>query len=97
MQCAESGRVSYKRTQQDTVQLFIPVEAATNKDEVDSYKVRVGKCGEASFGQCWALTSTGVYIDCSSLLRWRPTRMRWTATRFVWASARRVWAASVGV
>ena len=40
--------------------LFIPVEVATNKDEVDSYKVRVGECEASVGGKCGGLTSTGV-------------------------------------
>lgn len=40
VQCLESGRVSYKRRMENAVQLHIPVEAATNKEEVESYKER---------------------------------------------------------
>ena len=41
-QCLESGRVSYKRRSENTVQLEVPLEAATNQEEVENYKVWMG-------------------------------------------------------
>ncbi|KAG1658938.1 hypothetical protein FOA52_007130 [Chlamydomonas sp. UWO 241] len=43
VQCGESAHVSYKRREDNVVQMDIPMEAAVNKDEVESYKEREGK------------------------------------------------------
>ena len=41
VQCSESGRVSYRRTPQNVLALDIDPEAATNKDELEEYKVNL--------------------------------------------------------
>mmetsp|Transcript_62 Transcript_62/g.92 ORF Transcript_62/g.92 Transcript_62/m.92 type:complete len:885 (-) Transcript_62:589-3243(-) len=43
VQCLESGRVSYVRREENALQLDIPLEAATNKAEVEAYKEREAK------------------------------------------------------
>ncbi|GAX82603.1 hypothetical protein CEUSTIGMA_g10029.t1 [Chlamydomonas eustigma] len=40
VQCLESERVSYKQRVENTVQVDIPLEAAINKEEVESYRER---------------------------------------------------------
>jgi hypothetical protein len=44
VQCSESGRVSYKRTPANVLSLDIDPDAATNKDELDEYKVGGSAC-----------------------------------------------------
>lgn len=39
VQCSESGRVSYRRTPQNVLALDIDPQAATNKQELEEYKV----------------------------------------------------------
>lgn len=39
IQCLESGRLSYKRSLTNVLAMDIPVDAATNKDELEDFQV----------------------------------------------------------
>ena len=41
IQCLESGRLSYKRSLTNVLAMDIPVDAATNKDELEDFQVRL--------------------------------------------------------
>lgn len=40
VQCLETSRVSYKRSLANILALDIPMDAATNKDELEDFEVR---------------------------------------------------------
>ena len=40
IQCLETGRLSYKRSLTNVLAMDIPVDAATNKDELEDFQVK---------------------------------------------------------
>lgn len=66
VQCSESGRVSYKGTPQNVLALDIDPQAATNKEELEDYKVGRQACSIP--GACMAVKQISEYHQFLQLL-----------------------------